>query len=107
LGSGNVTIFENDDLVLDATCDATMTLGIRDRTGSGLAFVGTHLQANPPAFTSNPTGSVRFGQISLTGESLTGFEGIITALGSKVTYDVSVSVLDIFTGCRVVGQVTY
>ena len=56
---------------------------------------------------ANPTGSVRFGQISLTGESLTGFEGIITALGSKVTYDVSVSVLDIFTGCRVVGQVTY
>jgi hypothetical protein len=106
-GSGEVTVFETDDLVLYATCDATMTLGIRDPTGSGLSLVGTHHQANPPTFTSNPTGSVWFGHLPLTGESLTGFEGIVTALGSTVTYHVSASVLDMATGCRVVGQVTY
>ncbi len=42
----------------------------------------------------------------MTGEGLTGFEGIVTALGSTVTYHVSASVLDVFTGCRVMGQVT-
>jgi hypothetical protein len=107
LGSGEVNVLETDDLVVYAACDATMTLGIRDPTGSGLSLVGTHHQANPPTFTSNPTGSVRFGDLPLTGESLTGFEGIVTALGSTVTYHVSASVMDMFTGCRVVGQVTY
>ena len=108
LGSGEVKVFETDDFVLYAACDATMTLGIRDPSGSAdLSIGGTYYAANPPTFASDPIASVRFGNLPLTGESLSGFEGFVTALDSTATYHVSAAIQDIFTGCRVVGQVTY